>query len=125
VTQMVSAERAAALRKAVNVSAPGTFETCRLHRAMSAFESNPEDICSHWVLLSLTRSRHIELSKAVELAHTWGCRGMGRAFGFAFLLPLFLDGAAHYQFLNFIRIRLIAISFKPLLALAVLLTGAY
>jgi hypothetical protein len=50
---------------------------------------------------------------------------MGRAFGFAFLLPLFFDGAAHYQFLNFIRIRPIAISFKPLLALAVLLTGAY
>jgi hypothetical protein len=46
-------------------------------------------------------------------------------FGFAFLLPLFLDGAAHSQFLNFIPIRLIAISFKPLLALAVLLTGAY
>jgi hypothetical protein len=69
----------------------------------------------------LTRSRHIELSKAVALAHTWGCRDMGCAFGFAFLL----DGAAHYQFLNFIPIRLIAISFKPLLALAVLLTGAY
>jgi hypothetical protein len=50
---------------------------------------------------------------------------MGCAFGFAFLLPLFPDGAAHYQFLNFIPIRLIAISFKPLLALAVLLTGAY
>jgi hypothetical protein len=31
---------------------------------------------------------------------------------------MFLDGAAHYQFLNFIRIRLIAISFKPLLVLA-------
>src|SRR6266849_407572 len=23
------------------------FETCRLHRAMSAFRGNPEDICSH------------------------------------------------------------------------------
>jgi hypothetical protein len=35
----------------------GTFETCRLHRAMSAIEGNPEDICSDGVLLSLTRSR--------------------------------------------------------------------
>jgi hypothetical protein len=35
---------------------------------------------------------------------------MGRASGFAFLL---LDGAAHYPFLNFIPVRLIAISFKP------------
>ncbi|MEA3138655.1 MAG: hypothetical protein QOK23_824 [Gammaproteobacteria bacterium] len=69
-----------------------------------------------------TRSRHIELSKAVALAHTWGCRDMGVCFWlFAFLL----DGAAHYQFLNLTPIRLIAISFKPLLALAVLLTGAY
>jgi len=42
---------------AVYESAVGTFETCRLHRAMSAFESNPEDTCSHWVLLSLTRNR--------------------------------------------------------------------
>lgn len=25
---------------------------------MSAFECNPEDICSHWVLLSLTQLRH-------------------------------------------------------------------
>jgi hypothetical protein len=25
----------------------GTFETCRLHQAMSAFRANPEDICSH------------------------------------------------------------------------------
>src|SRR5712664_4089631 len=64
---MVSAERAAALRKAVNVSAPGTFETCRLHRAMSAFESNPEDICSHWVLLSLVESR----CGAVALGRTY------------------------------------------------------
>jgi len=46
---------------------------------------------------------------------------MGCAFGFAFRL----DSAAHYQFLNFIPDKLIAISFKPLLALAVLLTGAY
>ena len=28
-------------------STHGTFETCRLHRAMSAFEGNPEVICSH------------------------------------------------------------------------------
>jgi hypothetical protein len=32
---------------AVHESVVGTFETCRLHRAMSAFRSNPEDICSH------------------------------------------------------------------------------
>jgi hypothetical protein len=57
-----------------------------------------------------------ERSLILGVVGTWGC-----AFGFAFLL----DGAAHYQFLNFIPIRLIAISFKPLLALAVLLTGAY
>jgi hypothetical protein len=56
----------------------------------------------------MTRSRHIEFSKTVALAYAWGCRGMGRAFGFAFL-----------------PIRLVAISFKPLLALTVLLTGAY
>src|ERR1700716_1175021 len=30
-----------------HTSAPGTFETCRLYRAMSAFGGNPEDICSH------------------------------------------------------------------------------
>jgi len=28
-------------------SVSGTFETCRLYRAMSAFECNPENICSH------------------------------------------------------------------------------
>ncbi len=43
---------------AVRESGDGTFETCRLHRAMSAFRGNPEDICSHWVLLSLTRNGH-------------------------------------------------------------------
>ncbi len=48
-------------------SALGTFETCRLHRAMSAFESNPEDICSHWVLLSLVESR----CGAVALGRTY------------------------------------------------------
>jgi len=31
----------------VTMSAAGTFETCRPYRAMSAFECNPEDICSH------------------------------------------------------------------------------
>jgi hypothetical protein len=36
---------------------------------------------------------------------------MGRAFGSAFLLPLFLDGAVRTQFLNFIPIGLVAISF--------------
>jgi hypothetical protein len=60
--------------------------------------------------MRMTRSAHIELSKAGALAHTWDCPGMGRAFSFAFLLPLFLDGAVRYQFLNFIPIRLIAIS---------------
>src|SRR5882762_10061616 len=34
---MVSAERAAALRKAVNVSAPGTFETCQPSLSMSVY----------------------------------------------------------------------------------------
>ena len=29
------------------ISCIGTFETCRLYRAMSAFRGNPEDICSH------------------------------------------------------------------------------
>jgi len=33
----------------------GTFETCRLRWEMSAFRGNPEDNCSHRVLLSLTR----------------------------------------------------------------------
>jgi len=28
------------------MTAVGTFETCRLHWAMSAFGGNPEDICS-------------------------------------------------------------------------------
>jgi hypothetical protein len=45
-----------------------------------------------------------------------GVVGAGCAFGFALLLPFFFDGAAHYQFLNFFPIRLIAISFKPLVA---------
>jgi hypothetical protein len=61
--------------------------------------------------MRLTRSAHIELSKTGALAHTWDCRGMGACFWLAFLLPLFLDGAVRYQFLNFILIRLIAISF--------------
>jgi hypothetical protein len=29
------------------MSPVGTFETCRVHRAMSAFRGNPEDICSY------------------------------------------------------------------------------
>ena len=33
----------------------GTFATCQLYRAMSAFKGNSEDICSCRVLLSLTR----------------------------------------------------------------------
>jgi hypothetical protein len=61
--------------------------------------------------MRMTRSAHIELSKAGPLAHTWDCPGMGRAFGFAFLPPSFLDGAVRYHFLNFIPIRLVAISF--------------
>jgi hypothetical protein len=32
----------------------GTFETCRFHQAISEFEGKAENICSHWVLLSLT-----------------------------------------------------------------------
>jgi hypothetical protein len=36
----------------------GTFETWRLHRAMSAFEGNPENICSRRAFPSLTQSRH-------------------------------------------------------------------
>jgi hypothetical protein len=43
----------------------------------------------------MTRSAHIELSKAGALAHTWGRPGIGRAFGSAFLLPLFLDGGPY------------------------------
>ena len=35
-----------ALVAACTMSLSGTFETCRLHRATSAFEGNPEDICS-------------------------------------------------------------------------------
>jgi predicted porin len=33
-------------RKSAATSASGAFETCRMHRAMSAFRGNPEDICS-------------------------------------------------------------------------------
>jgi hypothetical protein len=46
VTQMVSAERAAALRKAVNVSAPGTIETCRRTLKRSAYGGRPEVVCA-------------------------------------------------------------------------------
>jgi Domain of unknown function (DUF1330) len=42
----------------ITASGFGTFDTCRLHWAMSAFRGNPEDICSHGVLLSLTHLRH-------------------------------------------------------------------
>ena len=45
-TQMVSAERAAALRKAVNVSAPGTIETCRRTLKRSAYGGRPEVVCA-------------------------------------------------------------------------------
>jgi hypothetical protein len=41
--------------------------------------------------MRITRSAHIELSKAGALAHTRDCPGTGRAFSFAFLLPLFLE----------------------------------
>jgi hypothetical protein len=58
----------------------------------------------------MTRSAHIELSKTGALAHTWDYPCMERAFGSRSLL-LFLDGAVRHQFLNFIPIRLIAISF--------------
>ncbi len=34
----------------------GTFETCQLYQAMSAFRGNPEDICSDGVLLTLTQN---------------------------------------------------------------------
>jgi hypothetical protein len=44
-----------------------------------------------------TQTGHIELSKVVSLAHTWGCRAMVRAFGFALLLAFF-DGAARLNF---------------------------
>src|SRR5882672_9246523 len=43
---MVSAERAAALRKAVNVSAPGTIETCRRTLKRSAYGGRPEVVCA-------------------------------------------------------------------------------
>jgi hypothetical protein len=48
-------------------SVSGTFETCRLHRAMSAFRGNPEEICSGWVLLSLTQRASIRAE--------YGCLG--------------------------------------------------
>ena len=35
----------------------GTFETCRLHRAMSAFRGSPEDNCSGLTLSPLRRCR--------------------------------------------------------------------
>ena len=38
------------------MSGSGTFETCRLRRAMSEFEGKAENICSYRVLLSLTQS---------------------------------------------------------------------
>ena len=38
--------------------ASGTWETCRLHRARSAFGGNPEDNCSDGVFLTLTQLRH-------------------------------------------------------------------
>src|SRR6266487_3732550 len=41
-----SAERAAALRKAVNVSAPGTIETCRRTLKRSAYGGRPEVVCA-------------------------------------------------------------------------------
>jgi hypothetical protein len=41
----------------VHESAIGTFETCRLRRAMSEFEGKAENICSDRVLLSLTQVR--------------------------------------------------------------------
>jgi hypothetical protein len=40
---------------AVHESPPGTFATCQLNRAMSAFKGDPEDICSDRVLPTLTR----------------------------------------------------------------------
>jgi len=45
----------------------GTFETCRLYGAMSAFGGNSEDICSHRVLLGLTQSRRRPGLKVVQL----------------------------------------------------------
>jgi len=93
----------------------GTFPTAFVLEDVRSW-GEVEIICSLRVFRILTQTGHIELSKAVSLAHTWGCRGMGCAFGFALLLPFFFDGAAHYQFLNFFPIRLIAISFKPLVA---------
>jgi hypothetical protein len=41
----VEKKKIAYLARAV-MSAFGTFETCRLRRAMSAFKGNPEEICS-------------------------------------------------------------------------------
>jgi hypothetical protein len=45
----------------------GTFETCRLYGAMSAFGGNSEDICSHRVLLGWTQSRRRPGLKVVQL----------------------------------------------------------
>jgi hypothetical protein len=36
----------------------GPNAKCRLRRAMSGAEGEAENICSYWVLLSLTRLRH-------------------------------------------------------------------
>ncbi len=45
------------------MSAFGTFETCRMRRAMSEFEGKAENICSHRVLLSLTQLGHRPISQ--------------------------------------------------------------
>ena len=57
--------------EALTTSACGTFETCRLYRAMSAFERNPDDICSLRVLPSLTRFGHSRRSR-IDLTSTIG-----------------------------------------------------
>jgi hypothetical protein len=46
-----------------------TFATCQLHRAMSAFRGNPEDICSDRVLPTLTpiRTPDDRLSHAIQI----------------------------------------------------------
>jgi hypothetical protein len=60
--------------------------------------------------IRMTRSAHIELSKAGALAHTWGYLGMARALVSRSCCRI-PDGAARYQFPNVIPIRLIAVSF--------------
>jgi hypothetical protein len=71
------------------MSPTGTFETCQLHRAMSALRGNPEDMCSCGVLLNLDpKATSAMVHARPNYLNSYACKTRTGYLGAASSMPL-------------------------------------